>query len=106
LRELFGFHPLAIEDSAHFGQRPKLEDYDDVYMSVASNRLGSVTKQLTVIASIFLPLTFITGFFGQNFGWMVEHVDSAFAFFVLAIGVQLAAIGSLVSYFRRHGWFA
>lgn len=77
----------------------------DVYMSAASNRLGNVTKQLTVIATIFLPLTFITGFFGQNFGWMVERVDSAAAFFVLAIGVQLAAIGALVVYFRRQGWF-
>jgi magnesium transporter len=77
----------------------------DVYMSAASNRLGTVTKQLTVIATIFLPLTFITGFFGQNFGWMVENVDSAAAFLVLAIGLQLAAIGLLVIYFRRQGWF-
>jgi len=77
----------------------------DVYMSSASNRLGNVTKQLAVIATIFLPLTFITGFFGQNFGWMVGNVDSAVAFFVLAIGVQLAAIGLLVVYFRRQGWF-
>jgi magnesium transporter len=76
-----------------------------VYMSAASNRLGNVTKQVTVIATVFLPLTFITGFFGQNFGWMVERVDSALAFFVLAIGVQLAAIGALVVYFRRQGWF-
>jgi magnesium transporter len=77
----------------------------DVYMSSASNRLGNVTKQLAVIATIFLPLTFITGFFGQNFGWMVGNVDSAVAFFVLAIGVQLVAIGLLVVYFRRQGWF-
>jgi magnesium transporter len=77
----------------------------DVYLSTASNRLGNVTKQLTVIATIFLPLTFITGFFGQNFGWMVENVDSAAAFLVLGIGLELAAIGLLVVYFRRQGWF-
>jgi magnesium transporter len=77
----------------------------DVYMSAASNRLGNVTKQLTVIATIFLPLTFITGFFGQNFGWMVQNIASGAAFLGLAIGLQLAAIGLLVVYFRRQGWF-
>ena len=77
----------------------------DVYMSAASNRLGNVTKQLAVIATIFLPLTFITGFFGQNFGWMVGRIDSPLAFFVLAVGLQLAAMGLLLVYFRRQGWF-
>ena len=44
----------------------------DVYLSTVSNRLNTVMKQLAVIATIFLPLTFITGFFGQNFGWLVR----------------------------------
>jgi magnesium transporter len=46
----------------------------DVYLSTVSNRLNSVMKQLTVMATVFLPLTFITGFFGQNFSWMVRHI--------------------------------
>jgi hypothetical protein len=46
----------------------------DVYLSTVSNRLNSVMKQLTIIATIFLPLAWLTGFFGQNFGWMVRHI--------------------------------
>jgi hypothetical protein len=45
----------------------------DVYLSTVSNRINAVMKQLTIIATIFLPLMFVTGFFGQNFGWMVSH---------------------------------
>lgn len=66
---------------------------------------GNVTKQLAVIATIFLPPAFVTSFFSQNFRWMVEHVDSGIAFLVFGIGVQLAAIAALVAYFERQGWF-
>ena len=44
----------------------------DVYLSTVSNRLNAVMKQLAIIATIFMPLTFLTGFFGQNLGWMVH----------------------------------
>ena len=43
----------------------------DVYLSTVSNRLNAVMKQLAIIATVFMPLTFLTGFFGQNLGWMV-----------------------------------
>ena len=46
----------------------------DVYLSTVSNRLNGVMKQLAIIATVFMPLTFLTGFFGQNLGWMVAHV--------------------------------
>jgi magnesium transporter len=49
-------------------------------------RLNETTYWLTVVATVFLPLTFVTGFFGMNFGWMVDHITSPLAFFVLGVG--------------------
>jgi magnesium transporter len=51
-------------------------------------QLNETTFKLTVIATIFLPLTFLTGFFGMNFGWMVDHIDSAVAFWLLGVGLM------------------
>ena len=77
----------------------------DVYLSASSNRLNAVMKQLAVISTVFLPLTFVTGFFGQNFRWMVDHVGSLAAFVALGIGTQLVAIALLLVFFHRRGWF-
>jgi magnesium transporter len=77
----------------------------DVFLSTVSNRLNAVMKQLTVIATIFLPLTFITGFFGQNFGWMVGRIGSWPVFVGLGIGTELIALALLLAFFKRRGWF-
>ena len=77
----------------------------DVFLSTVSNRLNVVMKQLAIIATIFLPLTFITGFFGQNFGWLVLHVRSWEAFLLFGIGLELVAVAALVVFFKRRGWF-
>jgi magnesium transporter len=77
----------------------------DVYMSLSSNRLNEVMKQLTLIATVFLPLTFVTGFFGQNFGWMVDAVDGWPQFLALGVALELGIVGLLVAFFRRRGWF-
>jgi magnesium transporter len=87
------------------GYRELMTGAIDVYLSSSSQRLGSVTKQLTVIATIFLPLTFVTGFFGQNFDWMVEHVGSWQTFLIFGIGLQLLTLGIIFSVFRKRGWF-
>jgi magnesium transporter len=55
-------------------------------------RLNETSYWLTVVATIFLPLTFITGFFGMNFGWMVDQVDTQLAFWLLGIGTPVAGV--------------
>jgi len=77
----------------------------DVYLSTVSNRLNAVMKQLTIIATVFLPLTFITGFFGQNFGWLTGHIQHWGAFVGLGVGIELLALVLLFTFFKRRGWF-
>jgi magnesium transporter len=55
-------------------------------------RLNETSYWLTVVATIFLPLTFITGFFGMNFGWMVEQVDTGLAFWLLGVGSLVVGV--------------
>ncbi len=76
----------------------------DVYLSTVSNRLNAVMKQLTIMATVFLPLTFLTGFFGQNFGWMVGHVRSGPDFLIFGIGLEIATIAALFVLFKKRGW--
>ena len=87
------------------GDRELMNAAIDAYLSTASNRLNVTTKQLAVIATIFLPLTFVTGFFGQNFGWMVDHVDSWQMFVVLGLGLEVLTLIALLALFRLRGWF-
>jgi magnesium transporter len=76
----------------------------DVYLTTVSNRMNQVMKQLTIIATIFLPISFVTGVFGQNFGHMpqVEH-DAGFNFW-LALLLMAVIAGSQLWYFWRRGW--
>jgi len=77
----------------------------EIHLSLVANRQNEVSKQLAIIATIFLPLTFVTGFFGQNFGWMVNGITSRFAFFGLGIGVEIVCLVALIAYFRIKKWF-
>jgi magnesium transporter len=86
------------------GQRDLIQGALDVYLSTVSNRLNEVMKQLTLVTVIFLPLTFITGFFGQNFGWMVRHVNTVGDFVVFGGGALLVAVMAMFLWFRQSGF--
>jgi len=73
----------------------------EAYLSVTSNRLNDVVRQLTLIATIFLPLSFITGFFGMNF----EHIPWKDPWlFLLALLAILAVPLLMFRWFARRGW--
>jgi magnesium transporter len=96
-------HAIRISDQID-SYRDLLAGTRDAYLSVVSNRLNQITKQLTVVATIFLPLSFIVGFFGQNFKWMVINIDSAGDFFVLGIGSLVLSVLGLLAWFRRGSY--
>jgi magnesium transporter len=97
-------HLIRISDLID-SYRDLLSSAMDVYLSTVSNRLNAVMKQLTVIATVFLPLTFITGFFGQNFGFLTGHITNWESFVGLGIGIELVALILLLGYFKRRRWF-
>jgi magnesium transporter len=77
----------------------------DTHLSMVSNRLNVIMKQLAMIATIFLPLGFLTGFFGQNFAWLTNHLQTSFGYFLfLGIGTEIVAIVLLFILFKRRGW--
>jgi magnesium transporter len=77
----------------------------DTHLSMVSNRLNVIMKQLAMIATIFLPLGFLTGFFGQNFAWLQAHLQVGFGYFLfLGIGTEIVAIVLLLLLFKRRGW--
>jgi magnesium transporter len=96
-------HAIRISDQID-SYRDLLAGTRDAYLSVVSNRLNQITKQLTVVATIFLPLSFVVGFFGQNFKWLVVHIDSAESFFVLGIGSLVLSVVGLLVWFRRGSY--
>ncbi|MGC1442439.1 MAG: magnesium/cobalt transporter CorA, partial [Burkholderiaceae bacterium] len=80
----------------------------DVYLSSMSTRLNEVMKVLTIIATIFIPLSFITGLFGMNFDrsvspWNMPELGWQYGY-PLALLLMATVAGGLIYFFRRKGW--
>jgi magnesium transporter len=102
LRDVYD-HLIHLSDLID-SYRDLLSGTTDAYLSVVSNQLNVVMKQLSIIATIFLPLSFLTGFFGQNFGWLVGGLNGVGKFLILGLGTEVVAVAALYMLFRRRGW--
>jgi magnesium transporter len=97
-------HLIRISDLID-SYRDLLSNTTDLYLSTVSNRQNEVMKQLAIVGTIFLPLSFIVGFFGMNFGWLVtKGITSTWSFFVIGLGSLLATCLFLLRFFKRKGW--
>jgi magnesium transporter len=102
VRDLYD-HLIRISDLVD-SYRDLLGGSLEAYMSMVSNRLNDQMKQLTIIATVFLPLSFLTGFFGQNLGFLVNHIGSLAAFLIFGVGTEVAAVIGLLILFKKRGW--
>ena len=79
----------------------------DILLSSQSNRMNEIMKVLTIIATIFIPLSWLTGLYGMNFDpaspWNMPELSWRFGYFY-ALGLMLAVAGLMVIWFRRKGW--
>ena len=102
IRDLYD-HLIRISDMVD-SYRDLLSGSLDAYTSMVSNKMNEQMKQLTIIATVFLPLTFLTGFFGQNLGWLINHIGSLDAFLIFGVGANVLAVAGLLIMAKRRGW--
>jgi magnesium transporter len=100
LRDVYD-HLIQIIDSIETN-RDVLSGMLDIYLSSTSNRLNEVMKFLTVVGTIFIPLTFISSVYGMNFRYMPE-IDQVWGYPLTLVIMSLIAAYMLL-YFRRKKW--
>ena len=95
-------HLLKLSDVI-MSNRELTADIRDSYLSLNSHQTNNVMKVLTIITSIFAPLTFIAGIYGMNFEHMPE-LTWKYGYF-LAVGLMGIMGVSMIMWFMRRGWF-
>jgi len=95
VRDLEGHLARATEAAA--STRQTIAEALSLYLSIAA-------ESLTRIATVLLPLTVVSGFFGMNFTWMVDHIDSFWAFAVFGVGGMVVSVAGVRFYLRRKGY--
>lgn len=94
-------HIIAIIDTVETF-RDMLSGMLDIYLSSISNRLNEVMKVLTIIATIFMPLTFLAGVYGMNFKYMPE-LEFRWGYFGV-LGIMLVVALLMLMYFKKKKW--
>lgn len=89
--------------------RELASDLMDIYLSSISNKMNEIMKVLTIIATIFIPLTFIAGLYGMNFNtsaspWNMPELNWMFGYPMVLL-LMAASAGGMLLYFKRRGWF-
>lgn len=94
-------HTIRVIDTVE-SYRDLLSGMMDIYLSSVSNKMNEIMKMLTIITTIFVPVTFIAGVYGMNFDYMPELRNPAG--YWICWGVMLAIMITLLAYFRRKKW--
>jgi magnesium transporter len=100
LRDVYD-HTIQVIDTIET-YRDMVSGMLDIYLSSVSNRLNSVMKVLTIIATIFMPLTFIAGVYGMNFKYMPE-LEWRYGYFLIW-GIMIIIGVVMVMFFQKKKW--
>ncbi|MDP8227630.1 MAG: magnesium/cobalt transporter CorA [Candidatus Celaenobacter polaris] len=101
LRDVYD-HTIQVIDTIE-SYRDMVSGLLDIYLSSISNKMNEVMKVLTIIATIFIPLTFIAGIYGMNFAYMPE-LQWKWGYFAV-LSVMLGVFVGMLIYFKRKKWF-
>jgi magnesium transporter len=101
VRDLYD-HVLQVMETIQMMQ-DMIAEMLNLYMSVTSNRMNEIMKVLTLIATIFIPLTFIAGVYGMNFKWMPE-LEWKWGYPLAMLGMLTLGVG-MFWHFKRKKWF-
>jgi magnesium transporter len=105
LRDI-GDHLAQIAGELH-RQSDDLSALTSTYFNANADRLNAVATRLTVVGTLFVLWTLVTGFFGQNFGWLVKNVNTRSDFLIFGVGSLVIPTVILLTVFwvKRRDWF-
>jgi magnesium transporter len=101
-----GDHLAQIAGELH-RQSEDLSSLTSTYFNANADRLNAVATRLTIVGTLFVLWTLVTGFFGQNFQWLVDHVESRGDFLIFGVGGLVVPTVILLTVFwvKRRDWF-
>ena len=100
LRDLYDHAVQVIDTTENY--REMVAGLLETYLTSVNNRMNEVMKVLTIISTIFIPLTFITGIYGMNFVHMPELSWKGGYF--IALGLMVVIFGGMTVFFRKKNW--